>query len=1130
MYNKVMNLLRVQLFQNLQVTTADGQPIDLGSPTTRALFVYLLLHRGRQIDRRRLAFSFWKDAPEAAARRNLRQYLHRLRRALEAAGVPIQKILIEEPSLQFVEGDEVWVDVEVFQEGSRPQASLEAMAAAAALYTGDLLPEIYDEWCEQERCTLRNEYINLLDRLSQTMQNLNRVEEAIAYATRWTQVEPLDEAAHRRLMSAYALAGDRHRALQQYQGLQARLQRELESPPLPETQALAKSIQSGAFQQESLQASHPRVRLPAAVENSSDLELVDRQEELERLEDVFKDAQNGAGGLVLISGESGIGKTRLVVEYLNRHPGLTVLQGTGHELEAAVPYASLRQLFAEAASFLPPALVEAQPVWLQSLATYFPTLLGRPAHRQAMASPPAEAAMLNEPLSRLVVSLADAQPPGKPLHFILDDLQWADGLTWDFLGLIARQATGLPLVILGLCRLEDLPRERARLIRTLERSGLLRHFPLKRLTLDETKELSRQVLPSERMDDLFILRLHKESEGIPFFVIEMARALQENARLAATPGGMPGFVLPISIQRVIEARLDRLSQPGQALLAVAAAIGRAFTFQFLLQVSQAPGLSTTTQEAVVLVEEWLQRGLVREVTYTSGRSGRESPSQRYDFAHDKIRQVAYASLSQARRQYVHRSIAEVFETSIPPAEPATLAYHFARSDQPLRALPYLTRAGEQALQIRSYQEARQFGLRAVSLLGRMPGPRERTERLDLNLQLAQAYAFTGDLDRALEIIQETERLADSLGDAGHLAQIFHRSAQLFWLRGQPQAAGDYARRTLRFAEDLNDERLQQAALRMLGRVGIALSMYDDAITYLQRYANQPRQPPDLAIVKGYLGVAYARVGGWNRAMQAAQEGLELAEREGSSQAISFARMQLGFVYADLRKWDLAQETIQPVPDPLEGHYPLNGEVTSAEPLQLTPVGFMLLGLRGRILAHQGNAQAGIATIRPALEWAERVNYRVFHYLPRLFLGESLFIAQKYAQAIQETALAVEHARAAGNRWAVGIGLRLLADSQFRLPNPNWAQVEDHLIESMELLRQVRARPDLARTFLSLRRLYDRVGQIAWAVDCHFRATTIYEELDMLEDLRSAQGQAGGERRGAAVVTGVQLRGPNLPKP
>jgi hypothetical protein len=83
-----------------------------------------------------------------------------------------------------------------------------------------------------------------------------------------------------------------------------------------------------------------------------------------------------------------------------------------------------------------------------------------------------------------------------------------------------------------------------------------------------------------------------------------------------------------------------------------------------------------------------------------------------------------------------------------------------------------------------------------------------------------------------------------------------------------------------------------------------------------------------------------------------------------------------------------------------------------------------------------------------------------------------------------------------------------------------------LIESMQILRQIRARPDLARTFLSLRRLYDRAGQIAWAVDCHFRATAIFEELGMVEELRSAQGQAAGHRSGAVVISDMGLRGPN----
>ena len=91
-----------------------------------------------------------------------------------------------------------------------------------------------------------------------------------------------------------------------------------------------------------------------------------------------------------------------------------------------------------------------------------------------------------------------------------------------------------------------------------------------------------------------------------------------------------------------------------------------------------------------------------------------------------------------------------------------------------------------------------------------------------------------------------------------------------------------------------------------------------------------------------------------------------------------------------------------------------------------------------------------------------------------------------------------------------------------------AQIEADLIRARHILRQIRARPDLARTYLALRRLYDRAGQSAWAVDCHFRATTIFDELGMTDELRTAQGKAAGERTGAVVISNLKLVGPNVP--
>lgn len=266
-------------------------------------------------------------------------------------------------------------------------------------------------------------------------------------------------------------------------------------------------------------------------------------------------------------------------------------------------------------------------------------------------------------------------------------------------------------------------------------------------------------------------------------------------------------------------------------------------------------------------------------------------------------------------------------------------------------------------------------------------------------------------------------------------------------------------------------------------------------------------------------------------MESAGRAVQLAEsvsgqqalfsRANPSTAITFVRMQLAFVHADHADWQTCQDLLAESPEVQEV---IKARETPGA--SLTPLEFMLHSLNGRILAHLGWPQRGAQVLRQMLDWSDTADYRVFHYLPRQFLAESLLLAGDLEAAWAEAELAERQARSAGNRWAVGVITRLLAEIGTRLPNPNWPVVENHLIESMNLLRQVRARPDLARTYLALRRLYDRAGQIAWAVDCHFRATSIFEELGMSEELRHAQGQAAGDRRGAVVIPGLALRGPN----
>jgi len=1096
-------ILRASLFQTLIVTTGDNhRPLDLGSPTSRSLFAYLLLHRTQPLNRRRLAFLFWSRATESAARRNLRQYIHHLRTTLEPIEIETDTtiLLADGSSIQINPDVPIEIDVDAFKHNARSDATSNELLEAITLYKGDLLEDIYDEWCDEERGSLRRLYLSALDRATQFLQNANRHADAIPYAQKWATAEPLDESAHRRLLALYAAIGDRARAVQHYQSLVKTLAEELNAEPLPETQALYQSIQQGLGIKQPSAISRQPSATRSSYQSSILSPFVGREHELEQLDLALTQTQHGSGQLILIAGEAGIGKTRLIQEYLARHSDLAVMQSNCHELEGLSPYAPLRQALQQGIKWLPPTALQPPPSWLASLSSFLPSL----AEKFNADEPVGSSASMRDAIINLLIVIT--QYSTHPLHLVLDDLHWGDTPTWELLGALARHALSTPIIAIGLYRAEDLPDERARLVRSLQRNNLTTSFTLQPFTPEQSTALAEGLHPDISTDPIFLRRLYQETEGNPFFIIETVRSLTESGRSAKM---LPGGLTPtsISLQRVIEARLDRLSPPSREVLGIAAAIGRAFTLSLLEEISQ-----TSAQEIILFIEAWMQRGLVTE------------ESQGYNFRHDKIRQVVYSGLSRARREYIHRRIAEVLETAVPPADAVILAHHYSRGDQPLRALPYLTQAGELALRLRAYHDARQFGLQAVGLLGYLTGPRQREERIDLNLQLAQAYAFSGDLTRASEILNETERLASGLKDEARLGKIFRYSAQLFWLRGLPETAGDYARRTLRAAEELNDTALLQASLRMLGRVSIALSAFDDAIAYFLRSVNIQEETisdkalrangsTDLPVMLGYLGVAYARVGAWERASVSAQRGLELAEASQTWETIAFARMQLAFVHVDYHNWQACLDVLQGTSDLLEQE-------------SLTPSTFMLLALRGMALAHNQQLAEGIEAIRKALAWADETDYRVFNFLPRLFLAECLLMANELESAQTEITRVLKESRAAGNRMTVGYAQRVLAEILTRTSSPNWVEIENYLIESMHILRQVRARPELARTYLALRKLYDRAGQIAWAVDCHFRATSIFEELGMSEELRLAQGQAAGDRRGAVVIPNLPLRGPN----
>ncbi len=455
---------------------------------------------------------------------------------------------------------------------------------------------------------------------------------------------------------------------------------------------------------------------------------------------------------------------------------------------------------------------------------------------------------------------------------------------------------------------------------------------------------------------------------------------------------------------------------------------------------------------------------------------------------------------------MHRRIAEATEQDPARAgcDSAEIAYHFLQSDSPGRALAHLIAAGEQALAVRSYKQARQFGQQAVGLLQDASATAWQHERrVDLNLQLALAYSFTDEVDRALAILQETEGLAAALNDKARLGATYRYIAQVLWHQGRPESAGEYACRARRLAEELGDDRLLAASLRMIGRVSIATSAFDDAISVLRQCLALPSVQlarPGLAVIHGYLGVAWARLGAWSDALANAEFGVKCAQETLSPSTIAVANMNLALVQAEKRRWtDCLQIAKHSLP--------------LCEGAGFSPHGFMLHVLAGRAFCEHGAVAEGRTRIRQALAEAAENNYRLFLHLAQLALAET-GLAQEWREAhaievSQAIRSALDGARTGGDRWAQAVALRLRAEAQEREPAPDWNRAERDLIESRDLLWQIRGRPELARTYLTLRRLYERAGQMPWAVDCHYRAVSIFEELGMTDELRTAQGTPSG---------------------
>jgi predicted ATPase/DNA-binding SARP family transcriptional activator len=696
--------LRIRLFGELDLRHGEEALPPLESARAESLLTYLLLHREAPQPRQRLAFLLWPDSTEPQARTNLRHVLHNLRRALPD---PDRFLEATPRTLRWRADAPYWLDVAAFEAAvaraeTAADATLPALREAVELYGGDVLEGCYDEWLLGERERLRQRYLDALERLTSLLEARGQHAEAIRYAERLLRHDPLHEETYRLLMRLHDARGDRARALRVYHLCAATLERELGVEPAAPTREAYEALLPPA----------PSI-VPGQAGGLSGHALVGRLPERRRLMALWRAAEAGSAQLVLVSGEPGIGKTRLIEEFRAwcAQRGAVTAVARAYPAEGALAYGPVvAWLRADALAGRRGRLDRARRA---ELARLLPELVA-----EMPDLPRPEPLPESDQRQRLFDAAARAiLAAGAPLLLVADDLHWWDRESLQFLHYLLRVDPDARLLVAATARREETDQRHPLndLRAGLHALGRLTELDLGRLSQEETAALAEQVaghpLAAPEADQLY-----RETEGNPLFVVEALRA-----GWTSTAGGR-AWTSP-KVQAVIESRLGQLSPPARELVGVAATIGRAFTADVLAAAGEA-------DEAALVrgLDELWQRRIVRE-----------QGADAYDFSHDKLREVAYLALSPARRRHHHRRVAQALErlhAHDPGPVSGQIAGHYEQAGAAGQAVAWYQRAAEAAQHLSANAEAIRLLDRALGLLRTLPATPERDAR---ELELLTAF-------------------------------------------------------------------------------------------------------------------------------------------------------------------------------------------------------------------------------------------------------------------------------------------------------------------------------------------------------------------------------------------------------
>lgn len=737
--------------------------------------------------------------------------------------------------------------------------------------------------------------------------------------------------------------------------------------------------------------------------------IVGRASYLELLKQYLDETQSGHGQIILLAGEAGIGKSRLVAEAKawGQQKGLGILQGNCFEPDGLLPYAPILDLIR---GFISLHSAERLKPFASELVKLVPELSG--LLPDISPSPSLEASQEKKRYFQTLDELFTKQAAG--LLMIIEDIHWCDDISLEFLIYFARQISNFPILLLLTYRNDEINSPLQHFLANLDRGRHANELTLNRLSQPDVEAMIAAIFDqSNPIRTEFVEAIHSLTDGNPFFIEETLKALLTSGDIYYGVGGwtrkpINELQIPRTVQDAVGRRLYQLSEGARDLLNLAAVAGRRFDFSLLQRLTQ-----STENELLKQIKELISAQLVIEES-----------ADHFLFRHALTRQAIYAQLLARERRALHRKIAETLEMDNQTNHfwLADLAYHTYEAGMWEKALDYSRRAGEIAQRQlytpraalehynRAFEAARQFKVSIPLLMFHDRG---------------QVYETLGEFELAFadykKELTEARSNNEPQSEWRALIDLGFLSASRDYTK-----AGEYFRAALEIAPVLSDPALVARTLNRVGNWHFNLAQSTEALKYhleAARIFESLQDKRGLAATHDLLGITHLvncdltkYVAHYEQAMKLFRE---LDDRGGfiSSLAIYATR---GADYLAC----VAAPVIAPLEDRLRDGQQALEMAREMEARPAETLGNLWLGLS---LASAGEYRQGLEMIRAGLELASAIEHRHFMATGHMILGA--FYLDTFAFSLAKTHLeqAQQLARETGSHIWLGNITSFLAD-------------------------------------------------------------------------------------------------------